>query len=79
MEWEDEDVRGQEHDVRDAQPWEQVVEQILHGSMYNLFNLGGHHKQWTYLSDRMVRLMELPTSPRMDIMEERIPHIIHLQ
>ena len=26
MEREDENVRGQEHDVRDAQPWEQVVE-----------------------------------------------------
>ena len=26
MEREDENVRGQEHDVRDGQPWEQVIE-----------------------------------------------------
>ena len=31
------------------------------------------------LSDRMVRLMELPTSPRTERIEDIIPHIIHLK
>ena len=39
MEWKYEDVGGEKHNVCDTQTWEEVVEQILHGSKARKMNL----------------------------------------
>ena len=72
-----EDVRGEKNDVCDAKTREEVVEQVLHGPK-NSGNELCEELNNTYLSERMVRLMELPTRPRMERIEDIIPHIIHL-